>query len=72
MIACIMDNFQSQTDPGLRLEISYWRDANAMGTWMENAAHLKARPVGRNEIFSWYKITSLTVDRKEMAKAWTD
>jgi len=60
-----MDNFQSQTNPGLLLEISYWRDQSAMDVWMTNAAHLEAMPIGRNEIFSWYKIKTLGVDREK-------
>lgn len=60
-----MDNFQSQTNPGLLVEISYWRDQGAMEAWMANEAHVKAMPIGRDEIFSWYNIKSLRVDREK-------
>jgi heme-degrading monooxygenase HmoA len=60
-----MDNFQSQTNPGLLVEISYWRDLDAMAAWMTNAEHVKAMPIGRNEIFSWYNIKTLSVDREK-------
>ncbi len=59
-----MDNFQSQTRPGVMLEVSYWRDERALNAWIGNAAHREAMPLGRNEIFSWYKISSTEVKRQ--------
>jgi heme-degrading monooxygenase HmoA len=59
-----MDNFQSQTRPGVMLELSYWRDEQALHQWIDNAAHRGVMPLGRNEIFSWYKIYSTEVKRQ--------
>ena len=59
-----MDNFQSQTRPGVMLEVSYWRDEGALNAWIDNAAHRGTMPLGRNEIFSWYKISSTEVKRQ--------
>jgi heme-degrading monooxygenase HmoA len=59
-----MDNFQSQTRPGVMLEVSYWRDERALNSWIDNAAHRGTMPLGRNEICSWYKISSTEVKRQ--------
>ena len=59
-----MDNFQSQTRPGVMLEVSYWRDERALNAWIDNVAHRSTMPLGRNEIFSWYKISSTEVKRQ--------
>ena len=59
-----MDNFQSQTRPGVMLEISYWRDERALDAWIDNEAHREKMLLGRNEIFSSYKISSVEVKRQ--------
>jgi heme-degrading monooxygenase HmoA len=59
-----MDNFQSQTRPGVMLEISYWNDAQALRAWIDNAAHRKMMVLGQEEIFSWYKISSTEIKRQ--------
>ncbi len=59
-----MDNFQSQTRPGAMLEISYWRDQRALQAWIDNGAHREKLKLGRNEIFSWYKISSTEINRQ--------
>lgn len=59
-----MDNFESQTRPGVLLEISYWRDEHALHNWIDNAAHRKMMLLGRDEIFSRYKISSVEVKRQ--------
>ncbi|HTQ25007.1 MAG TPA: antibiotic biosynthesis monooxygenase family protein [Candidatus Binataceae bacterium] len=59
-----MDNFESQMRPGVRLEISYWRDDRALQSWIDNAAHREKMIVGRKEIFSAYKILSVDVKRQ--------
>jgi len=59
-----MDNFQSQTRPGVWLEASYWRDESALRTWIANPAHRKAMTVGKNEVLSWYQIKSVEVKRE--------
>jgi heme-degrading monooxygenase HmoA len=59
-----MDNFQSQTRLGVMLEISYWRDERALQAWIDNAAHRDSMLLGRNEIFSWYKISSTEIKRQ--------
>lgn len=59
-----MDNFESQTRLGVRLEISYWRDDRALQAWVDNAAHREKMIVGRKEIFSAYKILSVDVKRQ--------
>jgi heme-degrading monooxygenase HmoA len=59
-----MDNFESQTRPGVLLEISYWRDDRALQAWIDNAAHREKMILGRNEIFSAYKISSVEIKRQ--------
>jgi len=59
-----MDNFQSQTRPGVLLEVSYWRDEAALQCWIDNAAHREKMLLGRKEIFSWYKISSVEIKRQ--------
>jgi heme-degrading monooxygenase HmoA len=46
------------------LEVSYWRDERALNSWIDNVAHRSMMPLGRNEIFSWYKIFSTEVKRQ--------
>ena len=59
-----MDNFESQTRPGVLLEVSYWRDEGALQIWIDNAAHREKMLLGRKEIFSWYKISSVEIKRQ--------
>ena len=59
-----MDNFESQTRPGVLLEISYWRDDRALQAWVDNPAHREKMILGRNEIFSAYKISSVEIKRQ--------
>jgi heme-degrading monooxygenase HmoA len=59
-----MDNFESQTRPGVKLEISYWRDERALQAWIDNQAHRENMLLGRNEIFASYKISSVEVKRQ--------
>jgi heme-degrading monooxygenase HmoA len=59
-----MDNFESQTRAGVLLEVSYWRDEGALQSWIDNAAHREKMLLGRKEIFSWYKISSVEIKRQ--------
>ena len=59
-----MDNFESQTRPGVLLEISYWRDDRALQAWIDNAAHREKMILGRKDIFSAYKIASVEIKRQ--------
>ena len=42
----------------------YWRDEGALQSWIDNAAHREKMLLGRKEIFSWYKISSVEIKRQ--------
>jgi len=57
------DPAQSMNHAGLLYEISYWRDAQALAAWSENALHRQAKQLGRERLLKWYRIRVGEVDR---------
>jgi heme-degrading monooxygenase HmoA len=58
-----VERFQSLTEPGKLLSISFWRDEAAVTAWRNLPAHRRTQSKGRNGIFSDYRLKVLSVIR---------
>src|SRR5215813_11761881 len=58
-----IERFQSLTDPGKLLSLSFWRDEDAMRTWRNNANHRRTQAAGRAGIFADYRLRIASVVR---------
>ena len=52
-----VERYQCSKDPEKWLSLSFWRDEEAVGQWRKHPNHKKAMKRGKQEIFSWYRIT---------------
>ena len=59
-----IERFESLTQPGKILSLSFWRDDAAVAQWRENAEHREAQMFGRSEIFETYRIRVASVIRE--------
>ena len=48
---------------GLGITISYWRDADALTAWKQNADHLGAQKLGKARWYSHYALRICKVER---------
>ncbi|MBN9684450.1 MULTISPECIES: antibiotic biosynthesis monooxygenase family protein [unclassified Corallococcus] len=51
-----IERFQSLTEPGKLLSLSYWRDEAAVAEWRRLEAHRDAQREGRGGVFSDYRL----------------
>ena len=51
-----VERFQSITDPGKMLSLSFWRDEDALAAWRKHAGHRRAQAKGRAGIFRDYRL----------------
>jgi heme-degrading monooxygenase HmoA len=51
-----IERFQSLTDPGKILSLSFWRDDAAIAGWRQVETHRSAQAKGRNELFRDYRL----------------
>ncbi len=51
-----VERFQSLTDPGKLLSLSFWRDEEAITTWRNRPRHRATQAAGRNGIFRDYRL----------------
>jgi heme-degrading monooxygenase HmoA len=58
-----IERFQSLSDEGRMLSLSFWRDADAISNWRANAEHRLAQAEGRRDIFTDYRIRIAEVVR---------
>jgi len=58
-----VERFQSLTDDGKFLSISFWRDREAVETWYNHAGHAFAQEEGRIDVFDDYRIRVADVFR---------
>lgn len=58
-----IERFQSLSDPGKILSLSFWRDENAVANWRNFELHRSAQMSGRKSIFSDYRLRIATVVR---------
>jgi heme-degrading monooxygenase HmoA len=58
-----VERFQSLTDPGKLLSLSFWRDEKAVQRWRNEAHHRESQAAGRAGVFADYRLRIASVDR---------
>ena len=58
-----IERFESLSESGKLLSLSFWRDEAAIAEWRNLEKHRQAQARGRNVIFSDYHLRIATVDR---------
>jgi heme-degrading monooxygenase HmoA len=51
-----IERFESLSQPGKILSLSFWRDEQAVAAWRRLEEHRAAQTVGRNELFADYRL----------------
>ena len=59
-----IERFQSLSQPGKLLSLSFWRDEEAVKQWRNLEAHRLAQQAGRNGIFEDYTLSIADVERR--------
>ena len=58
-----VERFQSLSQPGKILSLSFWRDSAAVDRWRRHEQHQEAQRAGRNGIFRGYRLRVAAVVR---------
>jgi len=58
-----VERFESVSEPGKFLSLSFWRDEAAAVAWRNQAEHKLAQATGRDELFSNFRISVADVQR---------
>jgi heme-degrading monooxygenase HmoA len=58
-----VERFQSLTNPGKLLSLSFWRDEAALQAWRNKPGHRAAQAAGRNGVFADYRLRVAAVIR---------
>lgn len=58
-----VERFESLTQPGKILSLSFWRDEDAVKRWRELEQHRKAQAAGRGDMFANYRLRVASVLR---------
>jgi len=58
-----IERFESLTNPGKILSLSYWRDDDAVRTWRNVEPHRRIQSAGRQAMFSDYRLRVAQVIR---------
>ena len=58
-----IERFESLTEPGKLLSLSFWRDEAAVAEWRRVEAHRLAQQAGRARIFADYRLRVVQVLR---------
>ena len=58
-----IERFESLTQPGKILSLSFWRDEGAVRQWRNVDAHRRIQNAGRNSIFADYRLRVAEVMR---------
>src|SRR4051794_23312272 len=58
-----VERFESLTEPGKLLSLSFWRDEQAVKAWRQVAEHRMAQAKGRGGVFRDYRLRVAAVDR---------
>ena len=51
-----IERFESLTEPGKILSLSFWRDEQAVAAWRQLEPHRRAQARGRAEVFRDYRL----------------
>lgn len=58
-----VERFESLTEPGKMLSLSFWRDEEAVKNWRNLAAHRRTQSRGRSGVFKDYRLRVASVIR---------
>lgn len=58
-----IERFQSLSEPGKLLSLSFWRDEDAVARWRQQETHRAAQHAGRAGIFADYRLRVAAVVR---------
>ena len=58
-----IERFESLSQPGKILSLSFWRDDDAVRNWRNTEAHRKIQAAGRDHIFADYRLRIAEVIR---------
>lgn len=58
-----VERFQSLSDPGKILSLSFFRDEEAVKAWRNTIAHRRAQTAGRGGIFKGYRLRVASILR---------
>ena len=58
-----VERFQSLSQPGKLLSLSFWRDEAAIQAWRNLEQHRSAQQSGRDGLFADYRLRVATVER---------
>lgn len=58
-----IERFQSLTDPGKVLSLSFWRDEAAVAAWRNLPEHRRVQAAGRDHVFADYHLRIAAVTR---------
>ena len=58
-----VERFQSLTEPGKLLSLSFWRDEDAVRRWRTHAKHRASQSRGRDGVFADYRLRVAAVLR---------
>ena|SRR5262245_15390282 len=58
-----IERFESLTEPGKILSLSFWRDEEAVRQWRNVEEHRRAQQAGRQSIFADYRLRVAKVTR---------
>ncbi len=71
-----IERFESLSEPGKLLSLSFWRDEDAVAEWRKLEAHRAAQTAGRERYFADYRLRVASVlrdyGRDERAEAPAD
>lgn len=51
-----IERFESLSQPGKVLSLSFWRDEEAVAAWRNTREHRAAQAIGRREVFRDYRL----------------
>lgn len=58
-----VERFQSLSDPGKLLSLSFWRDEDAVRNWRNQDDHRQSQVAGRGGVFADYRLRIASVVR---------
>lgn len=58
-----IERFESLSEPGKLLSLSFWRDEDAVARWRQLEAHRAAQHAGRSGMFAGYRLRVANVVR---------
>ena len=66
------ETFEDCEKRGRLITISRWSDSEALARWMRNRAHMRSISIGRREVFTYYDIQIMELQREKRWEAPTD